>query len=183
MYRAMDTTTAIKFTLLLIPILFASVCATTPKILDSGDGKNITTAKPVKKLTMKSVAGTYEDELLIFGQFDNGGLEQLASEDAGPPFARHGKATGQSLIIKWIFLENGLFYGEWNNSRVATGKWKLVDEKIHAEVQTPGPSVKLLYVYIINEDGSITCSEMTMDGKRTIIPKDMYKQITYKRIK
>ncbi len=189
MYRDMDTAPEIKFTLLLIPILFFSVCATTPKISDNTGGEKTTTAKPIKGPTMKSVAGTYEDKTLHnINQYVSPDLAQLFSEDATAK-PRKDKVASPLHIFTWNFLENGLIYKEWNNIRSAEGKWKLegreiqVNGETHSKRSIFGPRGKYSLVFTVNEDASITCTEMTVNGEQRTLPKNMHKIFTYKRIK
>ena len=78
--------------------------------------------------------------------------------------------------FKRVFLENGIVEDYLNDKRASKERWKLVDGKIHRWHRP-----RLIFIYRINADKSITWIAEIEGGKRKDRPKE--DQTTFKKIK
>ena len=77
---------------------------------------------------------------------------------------------------KQVYLENGTVEQSMDGKKHTAFKWAIVDGEIHID-----PNSRLIAIWRINTDRSITHIAYIVDGKRTEFSKE--EQITYKKIK
>ena len=97
--------------------------------------------------------------------------------------AEEQKALRDSVVgeyefkhLKLVYLENGVSEYYIDGKKLDESKWSIVDGEIHID-----PNSRLIAIWRINADKSITSIATILDGKRTEWLKE--EQITYKKIK
>ena len=116
--------------------------------------QNTTEAEPVKELTLEEKQKALRDSVV-------GGHEHVYKEGG---------------TQKWVFLEDGVYEWYEDGKKQLEDKWSISNGEIHAAIGS-----KVIAVWRINPDKSITWIAEIQGGKRTDRPKEH--QTTFKKIK